>query len=87
MARTSKDFDLGFGHFGNGLLVWNRFKYEHGDYEDIAYIRSDRSVKYYKGDLPDEVVGRIYRVAVSSTVAISATQDAPVFCTPPLANK
>jgi hypothetical protein len=87
MERTSKDFSLGFGHFGNGLSVWNRLKYEHGDYENVAHIAPDRSVKFYKADLPDEVVGQIYYMAISSTATISATQDAPVFSAPPLADE
>ena len=85
MARTIKDFSLGFGHLGNGLAVWNRLKYENGDYESVAHINHDRSVKFYKGDLPDDVVSQIYRMAISSTATISATQDTPVFSVPPLA--
>ena len=85
MARTANDFDLGFGHLGNGLAVWNRCKMVSGDYENIAHIAPERSVKFYVGDLPDEVVGKIYRKAITSTATISATQDAPVFSAPPLA--
>ena len=86
MKRTSKDFNLGFGHLGNGLTVWNRCKMVGGDYGHIAHIAPDRSVKFYVGDLPNKVVGQIYREAISSTATISATQDAPVFSTPPLAD-
>ena len=85
MAHTANDFDLGFGYKGNGLTVWNRCKMVSGDYENIAHIAPDRSVKFYVGDLPDEVVGKIYRKAITSTATISATQDAPVFSAPPLA--
>lgn len=86
MARKASDFSLGFGHFGNGLVVWNSKLYVNGDYENIAHIASDRSVRFYIHDLPDEVVGQIYRKAITSTATISATQNVSVFCTPPLAD-
>ena len=31
-------YDLGYGHMGNGLTVWNRLEEEHGDYKTVAHI-------------------------------------------------
>ena len=77
-------YDLGYGHLGNGLTVWNRLEEEHGDYKTIAHIAPDRTVKFYVDDLPEDVRTQIEEVAANSTMTISATQDAPVFSTPPL---
>ena len=77
-------YDLGYGHLGNGLTVWNRLEEEHGDYKTIAHIAPDRTVKFYVDDLPEDVRTQIEEVAATSTMTISATQDAPVFSTPPL---
>ena len=84
MARTATDFDVGFGHLGNGLTVWNRKRTEHGDYEIVAHIAPDRTVTIRKNDLPREIIDHIFHVAATSTMTISATQDAPVFRVPPL---
>ena len=80
-------YDLGYGHMGNGLTVWNRLEEEHGDYKTIAHIDPDRTVKFYVDDLPEDVRAQIEEVAATSTMTISATQDAPVFSTPPLARE
>ena len=69
---------------GNGLTVWNRSQLEDGDYKIIAHIAPDRTVKFYVDDLPKEIQARINHIAATSTMTISATQDAPVFSTPPL---
>ena len=77
-------YDLGYGHLGNGLTVWNRLEEEHGDYKTIAHIAPDRTVTFYEDGLPEDVRAQIEEVAATSTMTISATQDAPVFSTPPL---
>ena len=77
-------YDLGYGHLGNGLTVWNRLEEEHGDYKTIAHISPDRTVKFYVDDLPEDIQKRIRQIAAASEMTISATQDAPVFSTPPL---
>ncbi|WP_347565222.1 LPD25 domain-containing protein [Pseudoflavonifractor sp. 60] len=77
-------YDLGYGHLGNGLTVWNRLEQEDGDYKIIAHISPDRTVTYYEDGLPEDVRARIEEIAATSTMTISATQDAPVFSTPPL---
>lgn len=75
-------YELGYGHLGNGLTVWNRLEQEHGDYKTIAHIAPDRTVTFYDKDLPELIRAQIERVATATELSISATQDAPVFSTP-----
>ncbi len=77
-------YDLGFGHLGNGVTVWNRLELRYGDYKTIAHIAPDRTVTYYEDGLPEDVRTRIEEFAAASTMTISASQNAPVFSTPPL---
>ncbi len=77
-------YDLGFGHLGNGVTVWNRLELRDGDYKTIAHIAPNRTVTYYEDGLPEDVRAQIEEFAATSTMTISATQDAPVFSTPPL---
>ena len=77
-------YDLGFGHLGSGVTVWNRLELRYGDYKTIAHIAPDRTVTYYEDGLPEDVRAQIEEFAATSTMTISATQDAPVFSTPPL---
>ena len=78
-APPSKAYDLGYGYLGNGLTVWNRLKEEHGDYKTVAHIGSDRTVTFYDGQMPQAVRDEIQRIADTSEMTVSATQDAPVF--------
>ena len=77
-------YDLGYGHLGNGVTVWNRLEEEHGDYKTIAHIDPDRTVTFYDENVPEDVRAQIMEVAATSEMTISATQDAPVFSIPPL---
>ncbi|NDO40734.1 hypothetical protein FMM72_16220 [Anaerotruncus colihominis] len=76
-------YDLGFGHLGSGVTVWNRLELRYGDYKTIAHIAPDRTVTYYEDGLPEDVRAQIEEFAATSTMTISATQNAPVFSTPP----
>ena len=78
-----KAYDLGYGHLGNGLTVWNRLEEEHGDYKTVAHIAPDRTVQFYDEEMPQKVRDEIQRIADTSEMTVSATQDAPVFHTPP----
>ena len=82
MPQT-KAYDLGYGHLGNGITVWNRLEEEHGDYKTVAHIAPDRTVTIYDEEMPQAVREEIQRIADTSEMAISATQDAPVFAVPP----
>ena len=78
-----KAYDLGYGYLGNGLTVWNRLEEEHGDYKTVAHIAPDRTVQFYDEEMPQTVRDKIQRIADTSEMTISATQDAPVFAVPP----
>ncbi|WP_366946654.1 LPD25 domain-containing protein, partial [uncultured Oscillibacter sp.] len=81
---TTPGYDLGYAHMGNGLTVWNSLEEEHGDYKTIAHIAPDRTVTFYVDNLPEDVRARIEHIAATSEAKISATQDTPVFSTPPI---
>ena len=76
-------YDLGYGHLGNGLTVWNRLKEEHGDYMTVAHIAPDRTVTFYDQAMPEVVKAQIRKMALTAEMSISSTQDAPVFSVPP----
>ena len=82
-AAPSKAYDLGYGHLGNGVTVWNRLEEEHGDYKTVAHIAPDRTVTIYDEEMPQAVREEIQRIADTSEMTISATQDAPVFSVSP----
>ena len=82
-AAPAKAYDLGYGHLGNGITVWNRLEEEHGDYKTVAHIAPDRTVTFYEEEMPQAVREEIQRIADTLEMAISATQDAPVFTVPP----
>lgn len=75
-------YDLGYGHLGNGLTVWNRLEEVDGDYKTIAHIAPDRTVTLYDNDLPEPIQDQIQYIAATTEMTISATQDAPVFSAP-----
>lgn len=79
----AKAYDLGYGHLGNGITVWNRLEEEHGDYKTVAHIAPDRTVTIYDEEMPQAVREEIQRIADTSGMTISVTQDAPVFAVPP----
>lgn len=79
----AKAYDLGYGHLGNGITVWNRLEEEHGDYKTVAHIAPDPTVTIYDEEMPQAVREEIQRIADTSEMTISVTQDAPVFAVPP----
>lgn len=81
--EPKKAYDLGFGQLGNGLTVWNRLEEVDGDYRTVAHIAPDRTVQIYDEEMPQEIRERIQQVADSSEMAVSATQNTPVFSVPP----
>ena len=83
VQEPQKAYDLGFGHLGNGLTVWNRLEEVDGDYRTVAHIAPDRTVQIYDEEMPQEVRDRIQQVADTSEMMVSATQNAPVFSVPP----
>ena len=79
VQEPQKAYDLGFGHLGNGLTVWNRLEEVDGDYRTVAHIAPDRTVQIYDEEMPQEVRDRIQQVADTSEMTVSTTQTAPVF--------
>ncbi len=77
-------YDLGYGHLGNGVTVWNRLEKEQGDYKTVAHIAPDRTVTFYDENMPGDVRAQVMGFAATSEMTVSATQDAPVFSIPPL---
>ena len=86
-ADAASRYKLGFGFKGNGMTVWNSLAYEHGDYKTVAHIAPDRTVTIYDDDMPESVRAIIIREAETSNPNISATQNIPVFSTPPREEK
>ena len=82
-GQPTVSYDLGYGHAGSGLNVWNRLETVNGDYKTIAHIYPNRDIVFFDANLPEEVKEQIRQVAATSEMTVSATQDAPVFSTPP----
>ncbi len=80
---NTSGYDLGFGHLGNGITVWNRLETVDGDYMTVAHIDADRSVTIYDEKMPEQVKAKIYDYAEKGDPGISATQDGKVFETRP----
>ena len=76
---NERKFDLGSGHMGNGISVWNKAKEVHGDYEKIAHIDANRKIKYYLNKPPKDVVDYVEKIAKGKNPNISATQSQKVF--------
>jgi len=79
-------YKLGYGHFGNGITVWNSLETQHGDYKRIAHISADREVKFYD-TLPIEIEQEILHYAKTANPTISVSQEVPVFTTPAEVNE
>ena len=77
-----KKYDIGFGHLGNGLTVWNRLEEKNNDYKTIAHIDINRNVKFYE-ELPENIKQKILTVAKTDNGNVSATQDQKRFATAP----
>ena len=76
---NTSDYDLDFGHLGNGITVWNRLETVDGDYRTVAHIDPDRTVTIYDEKMPEEVKAKIYDFAEKEDPTISATQPGKVF--------
>ena len=78
-SDNAEKYDLGFGHLGNGITVWNSLQEEHGDYKTVAHISTDRQITFYDKAVPEIVKQQIRDFAEKENPTISATQNAPVF--------
>ena len=76
----AKKFDLGSGHLGNGITVWNRAVEKHGDYEIIAHVDRDRTVTWRIKNPPKEVKDYVEAIATGKNPSVSVSQpDQKVF--------
>jgi len=84
LPKPEKQYDINYGHLGNGLTVWNRLEEKDGDYVKVAHIGPDRVVKFYDNDMPDDLKIKINIVALTSDARVSTSQPQHhVFDTPP----
>ena len=72
-------FDLGSGHLGNGITVWNRAKEEHGDYQKIAHIDAHRKITWYIKNPPKEVVEYVQQCTKEDPSVSTSQPDQKVF--------
>ena len=79
LNEARKKFDLGSGHKGHGITVWNRAKEVHGDYETIAHIDNKRKVTWYIKNPPKEVIAYVDNIAKGKNPRVSVTQSQRVF--------
>lgn len=68
---------LGFGHMGNGVVVWDSGREVNHDYPKVAHISYDRTVNYYE-NISSEAKAKIENFARYDNMSISVTQQAPV---------
>ena len=76
---NTSGYDLGFGHLGNGITVWNRLETENGDFKTVAHIATDRTVTIYDEKMPEEVKVKIYDFTEKEDPNVSASQPGKVF--------
>lgn len=69
-----RKFDLGSGHMGYGITIWNRAKEVHGDYETVAHIDDKRKIKWYIKNPTKEVRQYVEKLAKGKNPSISASQ-------------
>ena len=76
---SRRKFDIGCGHLGNGLLVWNRNKEVSGDFEKVAHINADREITYYIENLPSEVLTQVESYAKTNPSVSTSQPEIKVF--------
>jgi hypothetical protein len=54
----NRSYDLGYGHLGNGLSVWDRNQSQDGGYKTVAHISEAGEVTFYT-DLPQDIRDQI----------------------------
>jgi len=74
-----KAYDLGCGHMGNGLVIWNRAREVHGDYERVAHINAFRIINFHIDNLTKEVVNYVKRQTVTNPSVSVSQPEKKVF--------
>lgn len=77
------DRNLGFGHKGYGLTVWDKNSEKGGDYEAVAHIDPHREVHYWVDNLEQPDKDQIEKVARICNMNVSESSSEKVFVTPP----
>lgn len=82
-SENIKEYDISYGHIGNGITVWNRadIDKQKNDYRIIAHIDDERNIRFYE-EVSEDVKKRIEDISNTPHIPISATQDENVFKTP-----
>lgn len=52
--ETKYKMDIGAGHLGNGITVWNRNGEEHGDYAKVFHIGEQGRISIYNKRLKSD---------------------------------
>lgn len=73
-ANEYKVEDLGFGHLGNGVTVWDRSRERNGDYLTVAHISRERKIDWHAKVSPAQKE-RIEEFARTDNMTRSATQN------------
>jgi hypothetical protein len=55
----AKKYDIGAGHMGNGLTIWNRAEEQYGDYKIIAHIDPNGKISIRDKGIPSNVMKMI----------------------------
>lgn len=61
------------------MTVWNKLQEENNDYVNIAHIDSNRNIDLYDKRMPDEIKEQIIKIAQTSNMTISYSQDTHIF--------
>ena len=73
--KPEKQYNLGYGHLGNGMTVWNKAELANGDYKTVAHIQPDRTVTFYE-DVPDAVRAEIEKIARTTGLTVTKLNPA-----------
>ena len=76
--------DLGFGHLGNGITVYDRSRKILGDYLTVAHIDSSRKISYTQAPISEQQFIDIEEYAIKADPNISASQHNKVFTSRPV---
>lgn len=74
LNERRKKFDLGSGHLGHGISVYNRAKEVHGDYEKIAHVDDKRKVTWYIKNPTKEVRDYVNKIVTGKNPSVSTSQ-------------
>jgi DNA phosphorothioation-dependent restriction protein DptG len=75
----TKQYELFYGSFGNGISISNSKHEKNGDFEKIAHISYNRTITWYDSNLPADLKKEIEDYAQKGNPQISATQLNSVF--------